>query len=209
MPMPGSLAAAGAEGASSTDNQIITVVVGRLDPHFNVADALSADRRVRVLASDLEEGELERLVVRQAPRVAIVGDAVEHALLVRLQARRSAPRVLVLANDPPPLFEALLVACGASCLARSASSRELLAAIHLAVQDGPHSLRGGDERIERDLLRAQCSLTKREREVFERLRARRSYAWIALDMNISVNTVKAHATDVRRKLLAEQLPSDA
>lgn len=176
---------------SPAESQLVTVAVGRLDPHIDVVGALRADRRVRVLASDLEDGELERLVVRQAPRVAIVGDAIEHALLVRLQARRPAPRVLVLANEPAPLFKGLLVAVGAGCLARSASSKELLAAIHLAAQDG-----------------SPPSFTKREREVFDRLRDQRSYAWIALDMKISVNTVKAHAASVRRKLLAAQVQAD-
>ena len=59
----------------------MTVVAARFAPVVTrgLVDVLGDDCRVRVLASGLESFELERAVVRHAPRVAILNEEDEHS----------------------------------------------------------------------------------------------------------------------------------
>jgi hypothetical protein len=54
---------------------------------YAVAAALRADRSVRVLASDVTGGEVERAVAQRRPRVVIVDERVEYSLLLGLGRR--------------------------------------------------------------------------------------------------------------------------
>jgi DNA-binding CsgD family transcriptional regulator len=162
----------------------ITVAVGRIDGRrlVRVEQALRGDGRLCLLASDLDDVALERIMGRQAPRVVVVAESVDFALLARLRARPLAPGLVVLADEPAPLYRmALFEALGAICLERDVSAADLLAAVLLAGQ------RTG-------------VLTPREVEVHMEMSQRRTDAEIAWRLGISVATVRTHTRAIRRKL---------
>jgi DNA-binding NarL/FixJ family response regulator len=160
---------------------------------------LGEDQSIRVLASGLEDDALEDAVARQLPRVAILGEAAEYALLVRLLSRRRAPGVLVLLQEQPLLWGALLAA-GVGCLARSVSPEDLIAAVHLAAMARRTSLSVDRRWVERTVSGETEHLTEREIEVFKYLSKSLTYAQIALEMKLAETTVKTHSAQIRRKL---------
>jgi DNA-binding NarL/FixJ family response regulator len=178
------------------------VAIGRLDGLMSagLSQALRAARGVDVLASDVKADELERLVAHRAPRVVILDGAEEYALLMRLKAKRPAPGVLVLARDPSHLLGTMLLAEGTTCLAWNVSMDELTSAVYLAAQGGSVFVSAGGQRLQRPPRGRVQSLTERQSEVLEHLSKRRSDAAIALDMKISVATVRSHVREVLRKL---------
>ena len=109
---------------SERDTETVTVVVGCVDPlgGRGLVDVLREDCHVEILASGLDDDELERVVAERSPRVAVLGESGEDSLLVRLKSCKPAPGVLVLAHDPPRLYGTLLRTAGATCLARGAAT---------------------------------------------------------------------------------------
>lgn len=186
----------------SSESDIVTVVVGRFDPLVGrgLIDVLREDYRLRVLASGLGRAALERVVVQQAPRVVILDETAGHSLLARLRSVRSATGVLVLTYAPTRTDGMRLLAAGATCLAWSASGTDILAAIHLTAQGGRMFVSADGYRIERRYPNGMQLLTPREAEVLEHLTRDRSYAQIALALQISENTVQSHVRSVLRKL---------
>jgi DNA-binding NarL/FixJ family response regulator len=182
-------------------DEIATVLIGRFDSLVagGLADALSKNPHVRILGSDLEDAALEDAVVRQTPRVAILSEAVEYALLVRLKARQPETGVLILAEAPTRLLGTLLLAAGATCVTRNVSSAELFAAVRVAAQGVPmffgvNGAQATGRGPREDLL------TPREREVLEYLSRGQAYARIARALHIAPETVRTHTVSICTKL---------
>jgi DNA-binding NarL/FixJ family response regulator len=182
----------------------VTVVVARFDGWMGpgLAATLREDGRVRVLAGALTGEELVRAIERQRPHVAILGEEIVHALLLRLRRHQPSLGIVVLAGTPTPLYCSLLRSVGATCLARGASVADIIATIHFAAQGEVASSPEAGERVAPRASVDGGLLTRREREVLEHRDAKQSYAEIAHAMQISVNTVKTHAASARRKLTA-------
>jgi DNA-binding NarL/FixJ family response regulator len=187
---------------SEHDAELVTVVVAHVEPLLRrgVVDALREDRRVRVVPRHLEKAAFERDVARQGPRVVILGETVEYALLVRLRAGDPAPGVIVLADRAERLTGELLLAAGASYLARAASHADLLEAVHLAASGKPTFFCADGNRMERSYPSDLRGLTEREMQVLECLSDGRSNPEMADALHISVETVRTHVARVLRKL---------
>jgi DNA-binding NarL/FixJ family response regulator len=178
------------------ENGVVTVLVGRFDPliGLGLAGILRSDRRISVLASGLEWGVFEREVSRRLPQVAIVDEAVE-PVLGRLRASRPAMGLVVLADKPSSEYGTRLLTAGATCVSRSATVAEILAAVHFTAQGGRVFTPVDPS--------ATPELTARQAEILSCIRAKRTNAEIADELHISVETVKSHVASVRRKLNAK------
>ncbi len=186
---------------SESDAVTVTVVVGGFDSVTGrgLAHVLREDRRLEILDSDLEYAVLERVVARHAPRVAIVGEAVDHSQLMRLKSRQPGTAVLVFTHDPSVLYRSMLLAAGATCLAHSASTEELITAIRLAAhgrrrsssENGQGQSTPGKTRVltQRELE----SLTASEIDTLKHLSRGLSNAQIALKMQRGEATIKTHS----------------
>jgi len=179
----------------------IKVVVGRCEPlvRRRISQALGEDPRIRVLASDLQDAELELAVAQQAPKVAILDETVDISLLVRMKASQLATGVVVLVDAPPRLYEGFLLGAGVWWLARSASAVEILGVVKRAARDervpNPESQDADAPALEGiDLLSPQ------ELKVFELTLADKTYPQIAAALEISESTAKTHGDRVRQKL---------
>jgi DNA-binding NarL/FixJ family response regulator len=95
-----------------------------------------------------------------------------------------------------------VLASGASCLARSTSTADLLVAIHLTAEGTRVFVSSDGRRIERPYPSAALflKLTVRETEVAEHLSEGRSNPEIAHLLQISVETARTHVATVLRKL---------
>lgn len=184
-----------------TESDLVTLMVGRF-PRLvarGLADVLNEDSGLRVLALDLDASELECRVAREAPRVALVDDTVEYALLARLKACQPELGLLVLAHDPTPLYGALLLAAGVTFLDRDASDTDVSKAIRAAAHGEPTFLSGtGDCIVPRGS--TEGLLTPREAEVFGHLSRGSSYVRIGHALHITPETVRTHTLSIRRKL---------
>jgi two-component system nitrate/nitrite response regulator NarL len=182
------------------EGDAVTVVVGGFEPLMGcgVAHVLGTDPRVEVLASDLED-VLEDAVAAKLPRVAVLGEAVEYGLLERLKSRRSAPAVLVLAEEQTVLWTALRDA-GARCLARSVSATDLITEVHRAAQGSPTSISGNGRRLQPSDVSVTTLLSGRQLEVLGRIRKGLTHAQIAHEMGLAEATVKTYSAQLRRKL---------
>jgi DNA-binding NarL/FixJ family response regulator len=176
------------------------VVVGRLAGLLlrGVAETLGDDHGVRILALDLSGVALERAVRRGRPGVVIVDDElVEHALLERLKSWRPAPAVLVFTRNEPQLYRTMLVAAGATCLARDIALNDLMTAVHLAASE---RRRRTTRRVEERLLSKAARLTDRQQDVLKCVVEGYTHRKIASDLCITVETARSHTRSVRRTL---------
>jgi DNA-binding NarL/FixJ family response regulator len=178
----------------------VTVVIGRFDPFVGsgLAHALSADSRVHVLERDLEEHVLEGAVEQRQPRVSIVGEAVEYALLMRLKASHPMMGILVVPRDPDRLCGTMLLEAGASCLGRSASNSDLLTAVHLTARGRPTFFCDDGSRRQRP--HPRDALTPREAAVLKLLNRGCTNPEIAAALCISAGTARTHVANIFAKL---------
>lgn len=185
-----------------TKDAAVTAVVGRFDPlvSHGLAHILDGDPRIRVIASGLGHAELERTVVDHAPEVAVLDETVEPFALTRLRLLQPATGVIVIAHNPSRTYGMGLLTSGATCLARSASVADILAAIHFTAQGGCLFVSLDGERAERQYPSDACILTPRETEILEHLSVGRSNPEIARTLQISVETVHTHVAHIRQKL---------
>jgi DNA-binding NarL/FixJ family response regulator len=191
------------ERMSSDDAEIITVVVGCLDPLVarGILDALRTDRRLRVIVSKLTGSALEDEVRRQTPRLVVLGEKVAYSQLVRVRSADLPPEILVVAQDGAELVGPLLLGAGVSCLASGATTGDLLKAVHLAASGQPTFSRINEaERAERSYPTDVAHLTGRELEILSRLSDGYTNPEIAEALQISVATVRTHVTRIFQKL---------
>jgi DNA-binding NarL/FixJ family response regulator len=176
----------------------VTIVVGLLEPLFvrGLADVLREDSGVDILDSGLEDSALERVIVRQAPQVAILGEATAYSGLRYLRAIQPRTGLLILAHDPLHAYGMRVLASGASCLARSASPADLLGAVHLTAQ-GTRVFVSSGRYPSPTLL---VTLTMRETQVAQLLSEGLSNPEIARALHISVETARTHVAAILRKL---------
>lgn len=181
--------------------EIVTVAVGQLDPLVGrgLLNALDEDPRARVVGAGLGNDALLRCVDRQSPRVIVVGDSAEYALLVDLKSRRPAIGVLVLGR-PSRLAGTLLLAVGITCVALDAPALDVVDAIYLTGCGRPMFLAADGQRVESQHGHQWHLLTPREREVLRHLSRGKSAAEIALALHRSPATIRSHTSSIRRKL---------
>lgn len=186
---------------ASSEEGAITVVVGRFEPlvGFGLEHILSTDSRICVLASDLDCVELVRVVMQEAPDLAIIDETLEPALFEGLSDIRSATGVAVLARCPTRLYGLQRLACNMSCLAKSASAADILDAIHFIASGGQVFVTASGHRTERDSSESPL-LTKRETDVLGYLIEDRRYAEIAYALGIRPETVRKHTARICQKL---------
>lgn len=200
---------------SNGRSKLITVAVGRFESlvAWGMERVLGEDPLVRVLVTGLDDVELERFVASEAPRVAIIHQAVPYALLLRLKSYQPATSVIVLATNPERLFGEMLLEAGATCLGVAADERDVLTALRDAARGEPSYLRAGSGQLPRVGL-GKGSLTAREREVYGLLSKGRSNPEIAVALHISPRTVGTYVSMIlrklgvrnRRELIAMQVP---
>lgn len=184
------------------ENRTVTALVGRFDPlcGLGLMAALRSDRRICVLANEVEQAALEREVERRRPRIAIVDETVKPLLLGRLRAIEPAIGVVVLAYKPSSELGLQLLASEATCISRSATIAEILAAIHFTAQGGRVLAPSNGNSGEGSYSNSTPALTPREIEVLVRIRAKRTNPESARELHVSGETVKSHVASIRRKL---------
>ena len=182
----------------------ITVVFARFDDLLarGLRELIESDPSLAIVVPDVDHKRIPVVLRAHRPDVAILdlGALAKLAEVRELSGRYPATRLVLLANDPSMEECAQLLAFGASaCLGRDTQSREILNAIHLASRGlqvipraasnpGGGSVAGG--RL----------LTRREAEVLPLLQLGRSNAQIALALQVGIETVRTHASNIYRKL---------
>jgi DNA-binding NarL/FixJ family response regulator len=161
--------------------------------------ALERDARFELLAADVADSSLARVLERERPDVAVLDERnaeKPEALRVAL-ARRPDTRIVMLARPPASTPVLQLIAEGATCLSKAAPVADVLAIILLAAE--------GNVVVQRDLAssspRAHLirSLTPREREVLAHLERGERDSEIARALQISIVTVRTHNANIFRK----------
>jgi DNA-binding NarL/FixJ family response regulator len=188
---------------SSDDAEIVTVVVGCLEPLLarGILDALRTDRRVRVIVSGLMGSAFEDEVRRQTPRLVVLGEKVAYSQLSRVRSAELPPEILVVVQDRAELVGPLLLGAGVSCLASGATTRDLLKAVHLAASGQPtFSCINEVERAERSYPTDVAQLTERELEILRRLSEGYTNPEIAEALQIGIGTVRTHVSRIFQKL---------
>jgi DNA-binding NarL/FixJ family response regulator len=182
--------------------QRVAVVMSRFEPvlAIGLSFVLRGDRRLDVLESGLDHTALLRALVRWAPQVAILDETAERALGRRLRSMRPATGRLVFAHQPEHKYGMMLLAAGATCVARSAPPDEILAAVHLVAEDGRVFVTADGERIERRYPENAPALTPREIDVLKRLSEDKPHQQIAHELEIGLRTVHTHASQIFGKL---------
>jgi DNA-binding NarL/FixJ family response regulator len=181
----------------------VAVIVGRFDPllGYGLAAVLREDRKVEVIACDVQASRLQYTVAQSAPRVVVVLDELaEQTEAVKLRADCPEVGLVVLAREPPLHYGMLLLAAGMTCLPWSASAEAILRAVHLTAQGGCAFVSSESETVEHPDRRKGRILTQRQLQVLGHVSEGRSPAEIALALELSIETVRRHITHLRRKL---------
>lgn len=183
--------------ASANGAKRITIALGQFGALIGcgLAETLREDPTSQVVAADLDIAALEKIAARQAPQVAVIDESavIDPEVLTRLRAIQPTIGLVVLAHAPTRGYGARLLRTGGTCLSKDADAEDIITTIHLAAK-GTHMLMNLTERAK------SRPLTAREEEVFEHLRRSKSYAEVAAALCISVETVRTHAAQIRRKL---------
>ena len=157
---------------------------------------IEADPSLRIVEADVTADRLSDAIAEHHPRVAIINLV---ALLTpgdinRLHRAHPATQLVVLAHSPSPGECSQLLALGAAaCLGRDVQRRDVLNTIHLASRGLQVVPRGSSAAI-------NDALTPREADVLGLLQLGRSNGEIAVELSVSVETVRTHARSVFRKL---------
>jgi DNA-binding NarL/FixJ family response regulator len=188
---------------SSDDAEIVTVVVGCLEPLLarGILDALRTDRSLRVIVSGLTGSAFEDEVRSQTPRLVVLGEKVTYSQLARVRSAALPPEVLIVSQAWAELVGPLLLEAGVSCLASGATTGDLLKAVHLAASGQPTFSRVNEvERAERSYPTDVAHLTERELEILGRLSEGYTNPEIAEALQIGVGTVRTHVSAIFQKL---------
>ena len=188
-------------GVGVAGGGIVTVALGRLDPlaERGLADVVSDDPCVRVLGIGLDDAALLRCVVGLSPRVIVVGDSVDYALLVGIKSQAPDTGLLVLARMSR-LGGTLLLAAGIACVARDAPVADIVEAIRLSAYGQPVLVAADGRRLEPRHVRRLHLLTRRERDVLQHLSRGESAEEIAFALRVRPETIRTHTASIRKKL---------
>ncbi len=193
-----------AVGASSDGAGHIAVVFGHFDALLSrgLQQILNEDRNLQIIGTDLDSTALENTAAQDAPRVVLLDEAdVVESSFQRLSAARPAIGIVVLAHRPTVAYAMRLMARGASCLAKTVSAADILAAVYSAADGRCVFVDVAGHRVERSCpLTAAASLTPREMEVLEFLSRGQSHAEIAHALQLGVETIRTHSAHIRGKL---------
>lgn len=178
----------------------VTVAIGHFDDLLarGLRGLVEDEPSLRLLAHGIADAELEAVLARRRPRVAILayGSLVTPASVRRLSAEHPATALVLLADHLSAAECAQLLAFGAAaCMSRTTQARDVLNAVHMAARGMQLTPREFGETAAES-----AALTQRESEVLAELQQRRANAQIASDLHISVETVRTHARNIYRKL---------
>jgi DNA-binding NarL/FixJ family response regulator len=181
-----------------------TLVLAHFDDLLagGLRELIEGDSSLTILAADVAHDRISVVLGAHRPDVAILDlDALRTLAEVRdLSALHPDTRIVLLAGDPSEAQCVQLLAFGASaCLGRDTQSRDVLHAIHLAsrgLQVTPRSTPGAS----RSSSATGQLLTPREVEVLPLLAQNRSNAQIAVELQVGIETVRTHASNIYRKL---------
>jgi DNA-binding NarL/FixJ family response regulator len=181
-----------------------TLVLAHFDDLLagGLRELIEGDSSLTILAADVAHDRISVVLSAHRPDVAILDlDALRTLAEVRdLSALHPDTRIVLLAGDPSEAQCVQLLAFGASaCLGRDTQSRDVLHAIHLAsrgLQVTPRSTPGAS----RPSSATGQLLTPREVEVLPLLAQNRSNAQIAVELQVGIETVRTHASNIYRKL---------
>ncbi|HTD08410.1 MAG TPA: response regulator transcription factor [Solirubrobacteraceae bacterium] len=179
-----------------------TVVLAHFDDLVagGLRELIEGDSSLTILAADVAHDRISVVLRAHRPGVAILNlDTLRNLAEVReLSARHPDTRIVLLAGNPSEVQCAQLLAFGASaCLGRGTQSRDVLNAIHLASRGLQVTPRAGTSRP--PSATGQL-LTLREAEVLPLLALNRSNAQIAVELQVGIETVRTHASNIYRKL---------
>jgi DNA-binding NarL/FixJ family response regulator len=179
-----------------------TIVLAHFDDLLagGLRELIEGDSSLTILAADVAHDRISVVLRAHRPGVAILNlDTLRNLAEVReLSARHPDTRIVLLAGDPSEVQCAQLLAFGASaCLGRDTQSRDVLNAIHLASRGLQVTPRVG---ASRPPSATGQLLTVREAEVLPLLALNRSNAQIAVELQVGIETVRTHASNIYRKL---------
>lgn len=179
----------------------VTVAIGGFARlvRLGLTSILRTDPGVQLLTA-VDEIELKGLVTRGSVNVAVLGEPSVQSVLA-LRAIEPNIGVVVLSRQSTPTYGMALVGCGVSCLDWDACSDDISAAIYLAARGGCMFV-SCDGRVEYQDWRADGLLTERQRVVLTHHLMGDSYERIAVELKISVSTVKKHTAMLCRKVKA-------
>jgi len=163
---------------------------------------VAEDVNVSLIADEVPHEQLEKLIAREAPDVALLnfGSLRSPNDVRALHSLHPETRLLVLANRPSPAECNQMLAFGATaCLSKETQARDILSAIHLASR-GLHVLPKTAKEFGMTRMPGPELLTPREADVLELLQQGRSNAEIAMALSVGIETVRTHARSIYRKL---------
>ena len=163
---------------------------------------VAEDVNVKLIADEVPHEQIEKLVAREAPDVALLnfGSLRSPNDVRALHSLHPETRLLVLANRPSPSECNQMLAFGATaCLSKETQARDILSAIHLASR-GLHVLPKTAKEFGMTRMPGPELLTPREADVLELLQQGRSNAEIAMALSVGIETVRTHARSIYRKL---------
>ena len=174
----------------------------RVEVHVRrgLIDVLRSDEKLEVSISEEERWCSERVAQLARGGVVILDERAERHEAVGLRSARPDVGLLVLAHEPTYIYGVLLLAAGITCLSLPASATAILHAVHVTAQGGCVFVSPDEGLTERPDRRKDRLLTKRETDVLVRFSSGMSPAKIAIDLCISVETVRAYTTSLRHKL---------
>jgi DNA-binding NarL/FixJ family response regulator len=181
----------------------ITVAIAHFDDLFalGLQTLLNDDPTVSIVTQNVAHDRLAGAIRAHVPSVLIAdADALPDLAQVReLSVQHPHTRLVLFTHGLPSSEAAQLLAFGASaCLTRGTQARDVLSTVHLAsrgLQVTPLAAHDPGAERARDPL-----LTRREGDVLLLLRQGQANAQIALELHISVETVRTHARSIYRKL---------
>jgi DNA-binding NarL/FixJ family response regulator len=163
---------------------------------------VAEDVNVQLIADEVPHEQLEKLVAREAPDVALLnfGSLRSPNDVRALHSLHPETRLVVLANRPSPSECNQMLAFGATaCLSKETQARDILSAIHLASR-GLHVLPKTAKEFGMTRMPGPELLTPREADVLELLQQGRSNAEIAMALSVGIETIRTHARSIYRKL---------
>jgi DNA-binding NarL/FixJ family response regulator len=180
----------------------MAVLAGVLDPLLvgGLERVLDGSLGVRLVVAEAERLGLDRVLTLHRPRLVILGEQVSSDLLAHIKAGHPGAGLMVLATAPAWLWGTMLLEAGVSCVASNTTTADLIGVVNLLAEGNLVFLATDGTRIQRPSRGRARTLTQRETDVFEQLCMGRSDAAIALQLGMSVATVRTHVRAIRRKI---------